>query len=99
MKCKSKMTEKAIEKKMQKMVCGRGGLTRKFVSPNAPGVPDRIVITPAGVVWFVELKTISGRLTPLQKHEIAEFEKRNANVRVLYGWDAAREFIEGVMGK
>ena len=92
------MTEKTIERKLRDLVRKHGGLTRKFISPNAPGVPDRIIITPAGVVWFVELKTINGRLTPLQKYEISEFEKRNANVRVLYGWEAAREFVEEVMG-
>lgn len=92
------MTEKEIERRMRNLVRERGGLTRKFISPNAPGVPDRIVITPQGVVWFVELKTTSGRLTPLQKYEIAEFEKMGANVRVVYGWDAAKKFIEEVMG-
>ena len=93
------MLEKEIERRMCKLVREHGGLTYKFVSPNAPGVPDRIVITPAGVVWFVELKTTTGRLSKIQRHRKAELEKRNANVRTLCGWDDTKQFIEGVMGR
>ena len=91
------MLEKGIEQRMCEMIRERGGLTYKFSSPGNPGVPDRIVITPAGVVWFVELKTDTGRPSKIQKYQIAEFEKRNANVRVVYGWDAAKEFVNEVM--
>jgi len=92
------MLEKEIESKMRELVRKRGGLFYKFVSPGNRGVPDRIVVTPQGVVWFVELKTTTGRLSALQKHHRAELEKRNANVRAISGWDAAKEFIDEVMG-
>jgi len=92
------MTEKDIESKMRELVRKRGGLFYKFVSPGNRGVPDRIVITPAGVVWFVELKTDTGRMAKLQKYQRGELEKRSANVRTIHGWDAAREFIDEVMG-
>jgi streptogramin lyase len=91
------MLEKDIERRMCAMVRERGGLTYKFASPAASGVPDRIVITPRGEVWFVELKTTLGILTTLQKWQINQLEKRNANVRVIRGWDAAKAFIEEVM--
>jgi hypothetical protein len=93
----SGMSEKEIERRMCELVRKRGGITYKFTSPNNPGVPDRIVITPGGAVWFVELKTASGRLANIQKWQKGELEKRNANVRVIRGWDAAKEFIEEVM--
>ena len=56
------MLEKEIEQQMRDLVKKRGGLFYKFVSPGNRGVPDRIVITPAGEVWFVELKQPAGRL-------------------------------------
>ena len=93
------MTEKEIERRLCELVRKRGGLTYKFLSPNNPGVPDRIVITPAGVVWFVELKTIVGRLAKIQKWQKSELEKRGANVRVVRGWNEARRFVEEVMGE
>ncbi len=92
------MLEKEIERRMNGLIKKRGGLAFKFTSPGHPGVPDRIVITPCGVVWFVELKALSGRVSGLQKHRIGELEKRGANVRVVCGWDAARDFVEEVMG-
>jgi hypothetical protein len=93
----AKMLEKEVERRMCEMVRKRGGLTYKFTSQNNPGVPDRIIITPGGGVWFVELKAICGRLAKIQKWQIGELEKRGANVRVVHGWDAAKEFIEEVM--
>jgi Holliday junction resolvase len=92
------MTEKEIERRMVKLVRERGGLTYKFTSPNAPGVPDRIIITPAGVVWFVELKTTIGRMANIQKWQKEQLEKQGANVRVIRGWDAAKDFINEVLG-
>ena len=83
---------------MCELVRKRGGLTYKFVSPNNPGVPDRIIITPAGVVWFVELKTEFGRMANIQKWQKEQLEKQGANVRVVRGWDAAKDFINEVMG-
>lgn len=92
------MLEKEIESRMRKMVRERKGLFYKFVSPGNRGVPDRIVITPQGVVWFVELKTTTGKLSAIQKHRKSELEKCGANVRAVFGWDAAKQFIEEVMG-
>ena len=91
------MTEAQIEGKMVRLVRDRGGLCYKFISPNNPGVPDRIVITPDGKVIFVELKTLIGRLAEIQKWQIGEMRKRGTDVRVLHGWEAVKEFIEEVM--
>lgn len=88
------MLEKDIERRMVQMIKKRGGLCYKFVSPNNPGVPDRIVITPDGRVIFVELKTEIGRLANIQKWQLDEMRKRGADVRVIKGWPAVKEFIE-----
>jgi hypothetical protein len=92
------MTEREIERRLCAMVRERRGITYKFTSPQAPGVPDRIVITHRGVVWFVELKTILGKLAAIQKRQIAELSMHNANVRVLYGWEAVKDFVNEVFG-
>ncbi|MEG2383446.1 MAG: VRR-NUC domain-containing protein [Oscillospiraceae bacterium] len=93
------MTEAQIESRMVRMVRERGGLCYKFTSPNNPGVPDRIVITPDGRTIYVELKTLIGRLAAVQKWQISEMQKRGADVRVLLGWDAVRDFVEEMMPK
>ncbi|MEG1165783.1 MAG: VRR-NUC domain-containing protein [Oscillospiraceae bacterium] len=93
------MTEAQIESRMVRMVRERGGLCYKFTSPNNPGVPDRIVITPDGRTIYVELKTLIGRLAAVQKWQISEMQKRGADVRVLLGWEAVRDFVEEMMPK
>lgn len=93
------MTEAQIEKKLGEMVKERGGLYYKFTSPGNPGVPDRIVITPDGKTIYIELKTTVGSLQRIQRWQIAEMKKRNADVRVIKGLDAAKEFIGEVFGK
>lgn len=91
------MLEKDIERRLRELIKKLGGASYKFVSPNNPGVPDRIILAPGGKVWFVELKTETGRLTKLQAAKIAELEKQGANVRVMYGWEAAKSFAEEIM--
>ena len=78
---------------MKLVQCG-GGLCYKFVSPGNRGVPDRLVITPDGRVFFVELKSKTGRLSELQKFQKSELEKRNVTVRVLNSVAAVQEFVE-----
>lgn len=60
------MLERDIERYLVAEVRKRGGEAYKFTSPAMRGVSDRLVVMP-GVVWFVELKTPAGRLTPLQE--------------------------------
>lgn len=91
------MTEAQIETRLVRMVRDRGGLCYKFISPNNPGVPDRIVITPDGRTIYVELKTCVGSLQRIQQWQIAEMRKRGADVRVIKGLDAAKAFVEEVM--
>ena len=93
-----KLLEKEIERRMARSVKARGGLSYKFVSPNAPGVPDRIVVAPGGAVWFVELKTEAGRVSALQRSHLTKLENRGANVRVLFGARAVEDFISEVFG-
>lgn len=60
------MREKEIEKKLTLEAKKRGGLAVKFVSPGFDGMPDRIVLMPAGKMAFVEVKAPGKRPRPLQ---------------------------------
>lgn len=92
------MKESQIESYMVRKVKEHGGLCYKFVSPGCPGVPDRLIILPDGRTIFVELKTEVGRLAKIQRWQRSEMEKRGADVRVLYGLDAVKEFLGEVFG-
>lgn len=88
------MLERDIEKKLVKSVRLLGGRAYKWVSPGNSGVPDRIVILPGGRVIFVELKTDTGSLTPLQKRQIEVLESVGADVMVVKGEDGLHGFID-----
>lgn len=91
------MNEAQIEKRLVQGVKARGGMCLKFTSPGTPGVPDRIVLTPDGRIFFVELKTEIGRLAKIQRWVIGEMQKRGADVRVLKGADQVKSFLEEVL--
>ena len=88
------MLERDIEKRLIQKIKAIGGKAYKFVSPGHAGVPDRIVILPGGKVFFVELKTDIGKLTPLQDKQINCLRKLNANVVVLRGESAVDDFVK-----
>lgn len=79
------MREKDIESRLVREVHRRGGLTYKFVSPGSVGVPDRIIITPGGAVWFVELKTETGRISRMQQYQLERLQGIGARACVVYG--------------
>jgi hypothetical protein len=60
--------EKEIERKLTAMVKRHGGRCLKWVCPGWAGVPDRILLFPGGLVFFVETKRPKGgRLAALQR--------------------------------
>lgn len=87
------MSEKQIEEKLSQAIKAMGGIAYKFISPGNIGVPDRVVIFPGGGVWFVELKTDIGRLTPNQERQIQRIRKAGCNACALYGIDEVHAFL------
>jgi hypothetical protein len=65
MKTKS-MRESSIEKYLVSSVKTLGGISIKLISRI--GLPDRLVILPGGIYLFVELKTATGKISPLQAY-------------------------------
>ena len=88
------MLEKQIEAYLVKRVKALGGVAYKFVSPAHRGVADRVVCLPGGVVWFVELKTESGRLSPLQKIFADEMARLNQNYACLWSKEDVDTWIQ-----
>lgn len=73
-----------------------GGKAYKWVSPGHVGVADRIVLLPGGVVWFVELKSSTGRLSPLQKIFAADMRRLGMNYAVLRSKGEVDELLQQV---
>lgn len=61
------MQEKTIENYLVRQVLAKGGWAIKLTSPNAAGLPDRLILLPGGTAIFAELKRPGGKVRPLQK--------------------------------
>ncbi len=61
------LTERRIESTIAKKAIELGFLTYKFTSPSNRGVPDRIFINKTGQIFFIEFKSLSGKVTSLQR--------------------------------
>lgn len=87
--------ENKVERYLDDEVKSVGGITRKWESRNYAGVPDRIVIF-KGQVWFVEVKTVTGKLSVRQKREQAELAANGANVITVFGKNDVDEFVREI---
>jgi hypothetical protein len=84
--------ENKVEMYLNKEVVKLGGITRKWENPSIAGDPDRIVII-RGLVMFVEVKTVDGKLAPVQIREHERLVEHGARVRTVYGEGGVNEFI------
>lgn len=61
-------SEKKLEAKLRKEVEKRGGMALKLLSQMHRGLPDRMVLMPQGLQYFVEMKSTGKTPTKLQLH-------------------------------
>jgi len=90
------LLERDIERYLVRRVAERGGVAYKWVSPGRVGVADRIVMLPGGRVWFVELKTATGRLSPLQQVFAADMARMGMNYIVIRSKGEVDELLQRV---
>ena len=90
------MRESKIEQRLRVKLQRLGCLVYKFVSPGNNGVPDRIVITPGGTVYFVELKKDDGELSPGQRVQLRRLRQHNVPTAVIYGNRDADLFVREI---
>lgn len=91
--------ERTVERWLGQRLKQEGFLYFKFVSPQNPGVPDRLVICPDGAVEFVEIKTLAGKLSRQQEVCIQELERHGQAVTVVHGLNEAIEFSQRLIRK
>lgn len=87
--------ENKVETYLDKEVTKLGGLTYKWVSPGRDGVPDRIIIY-KGNVYFVEVKTKEGKISPQQTREISRITLHGADTYILFGHEQVDWFVNTI---
>ncbi len=87
-----------LEKEIEKRVCTyareRKFLCYKFTSPAQSHVPDRIFISPTGVVFMVEFKRRGKKPTPAQEIEIAKIRAKGVQVNVVDNVESGKRIID-----
>lgn len=88
------MLEAKIEEKVRKYALDKGLLVYKFTSPNRRSVPDRLFVTPKGVVFFIEFKQAGKKPTPAQAKEHEILRGHNVTVFVVDNVDQGKFVID-----
>lgn len=93
-KTKSYETEAFLEEYFGKSVRHllRGRIVK--MTPVEKGMPDRLVMLPGGILELVELKTLNGRRSAVQRlwHDRA-YSGQNVRVTTLHGRDEIDAYI------
>lgn len=61
-------SEKTLEQRLRREIEHRGGMAVKLTSQHHRGLPDRLVLMPGGLAYFVEMKSSGKKPTALQEH-------------------------------
>lgn len=69
------MTEKHIEQKLVKRVKALGGLALKLNPLGMDGIPDRLILLPKGIAFFVETKAPGKKPRALQVNRMKQLER------------------------
>ena len=88
------MREAQLDTVLRKRVQRMGGMCERL-APITKGIPDRLVLLPSGL-YFVELKTDTGKLSEAQKVWHRRARDLGANVEVLYGLEDIMNWLEKV---
>jgi len=86
-------SEAQVEKYLHKCVEEMGGTTRKWVSPQHSGVPDRILFHPDRYPFFIEVKREGELPKPHQWREIIRLRNMRCAVGYLAGVDEVNCFM------
>ena len=94
------MLEKDIEGYLMRQVKSQlGGWALKFTSPGLSGVPDRIVLLPAGRIVFAETKAPGKKLRSLQRLVCGQIADLGFDVRCIDTKEKVDSFIQEMMKK
>lgn len=95
------MSEKVIEKRLVEEVKRLDGLIYKFNSQANNGVPDRLIVFPNNLIFFVELKKPKGGITSkVQEYQLEKLKEKGcitfiiSNITELLNF---KEYVEDIL--
>ena len=93
---KSKSNEKPLEARIKREVEKQGGLCIKLFSQWFTGLPDRMILMPAGRIYFVEMKSTGRNPSGRQKIVFETFQRLGFTVHVIDTDELIDNFIRHI---
>jgi len=90
---KKQESEKTIEARLVQEVKKLGGIALKHSSQFHRGMPDRIVILPTGLIYFIELKSSGKKPEGLQELAHKQLRDLGQTVYVIDSSEKLEDFI------
>jgi hypothetical protein len=87
------MREVQLERIFRDGIHDLGGWCIKMNPAGLVGIPDRLVLLPGALIFFVELKIKTGVLSPMQKRVREKLEALGFRVHTLWTREAVDEFL------
>lgn len=85
-----------IEAELKKYVEDKGGIFYKFTSPKRKNVPDRLVVLPKCMPFFMEIKGEGDVLSSGQRREIQYLQERGQIVFITEAVPQGKMQIDGM---
>ena len=92
------MLEKEIQKRVITYARSKRMICYKMDATNAIGVPDYLLLTAGGDVFFIEFKQLGKKPTPMQEREHARLCANNIKVYVIDTVEAGKAAIDECSG-
>ena len=80
------MTEQNIQSKIKARLQREGWTVVKLIKTSMNGIPDLLALRD-GVAMFIEVKTPTGRLSPVQAHVIEQLIAAGFTVKIWKDYD------------
>ena len=90
-------SEKLIEKTLNAEVKSLGGWSLKLLCQFVTGLPDRLVLLPGGVMFFVEVKSTGKKPTAVQKLVHEKLRRLGFRVEVIDSLKQLNEILNSCL--
>ncbi len=87
--------ERDVERYLVNEVKKKDGRCIKLHALSEEGLPDRMVLLPGGIIFFVELKRRKGILSPMQVAQHRSFKKLGQKVYTTFSKEEVDETLRG----
>lgn len=89
--------ESTLERRIKRYAEDKNCLFWKLSANGVKGLPDRILVTPNGVVAFIEIKAPKEKPRAIQLYRMQQLREKGVPATYVDNFDSAKDFITGML--